>query len=155
MEAESRYVEWTHNFAGTYSHFTMSPDGTVSAWNDHYLEDCDKNRELLLLSGEEIAYTYKYLNEPTSPCSLAFWESELMSFYDKDAVKKNVHNNELKCVQSLMKDENKGLLNTFLEIMKSEDCKNEIHEYEAEQQRLAQELASTEHVFYQKFDNIA
>ena len=84
MEAESHYVEWTRNFDGTYSHFTMSSDGTVSRWNDHYLEDCEKNRELLPLSEEEMAYSWMYINEAKSPCSLAFWESEL-SMYDKDA----------------------------------------------------------------------
>ena len=156
MEAESHFVEWTHNFAGTYSHYVMSPDGTVRSWgNDNYLEDCEKNRELLLLSEEEIAYTYKYLYEPKSPCSLAFWESELMSYYDMDAAKKNVHNNELKLVQTLMGDEYKDLLNNFLEIMICEDCKNIIREYQAEQQRLVQELGSTEHVFYQKYDDVA
>ena len=155
MEAESHFVEWTHNFAGTYSHFVELADGTVSAWNDNYVEDCEKNRELLLLSEEEKAYTYKYLNEPKSPCSLAFWESELMSYYDMDAAKKNVHNHEMKLVQTLMEDEYKDLLNNFLEIMKCEDCKNVIREYQAEQQRLAQELGSTEHVFYQKYDDVA
>lgn len=154
MEAESHFVEWTRNFDGTYSHFVMSPDGTVSAWNDHYLEDCEKNRELLSLSEEEWNYTWKYINEPNSPCSLAFWESEL-SIYDKDAFKKNVHNNELKCVQTLMNPDNKGMVDGFLDIMKCEDCKDVIREYQAEQQRMAQELASTEHVFYQKYDDVA
>lgn len=154
MEAESHFVEWTRNFDGTYSHFVMSPDGTVSAWNDHYLEDCEKNKELLSLSEEEWNYTWKYINEPNSPCSLAFWESEL-SIYDKDAFKKNVHNNELKCVQTLMNPDNKGMVDGFLDIMKCEDCKDVIREYQAEQQRMAQELASTEHVFYQKYDDVA
>ena len=154
MEAESHYVEWAHNFAGTYSHFTMSPDGTVGWGNDNYLEDCNKNREMLSLSEEEWNYTWKYLNEPTSPCSLAFWESEL-SVYDAKALEKNVHNNELKCVQALMNPDNEGMVDGFLDIMKCEDCKNVIREYQAEQQRLAQELASTEHVFYQKYDDVA
>ena len=154
MEAESHFVEWTRNFDGTYSHFVMSPDGTVSAWNDHYLEDCEKNRELLHLSVEEMAYSWKYINEPNSPCSLAFWESEL-SMYDKDALNKNVHNNELKCVQALMKPDYEGMVDGFLDIMKCEDCKNVIREYQAEQLRLGQQLASTEHVFYQKYDDVA
>ena len=84
MEAESHYVEWTHNFAGTYSYFTMSPDGTVGWGNDNYLEDCNKNREMLSLSEEEMEYIWKYLNEPTSPCCLAFWETQ-MNIYDISA----------------------------------------------------------------------
>lgn len=155
MEAESHFVEWTHNFAGTYSHFVELEDGTVSdLGNDHYLEDCEKNRELLSLSVDEMAYSWKYINEPNSPCSLAFWESDL-NMYDKDALKKNVHNNELKCVQALMKPDYENMVDYFLETMKCEDCKNVIKDYQAEQQRLGQQLASTEHVFYHKYNDVA
>ena len=153
MEAESHFVEWTRNFASTYSQFVMSPDGTVSWNNDHYW-DCKKNRELLHLSEEEMEYIWKYLNEPTSPCCLAFWETQ-MNIYDIDAPQRNVHNNDLKCVQELINPENEDLVDIYLDIIKCEDCKNVIREYQAEQQRISQELASTEHVFYQKFDEVA
>ena len=151
MEAESHFVEWTRNFASTYSQFVMSPDGTVSWNNDHYW-DCKKNRELLHLSEEEMEYIWKYLNEPTSPCCLAFWETQ-MNIYDIDAPQRNVHNNDLKCVQELINNED--MADIYLDIIKCEDCKNVIREYQAEQQRISQELASTEHVFYQKFDEVA
>lgn len=155
MEAESHFVEWTRNFDGTYSHFVMSADGTVRGWgNDHYLEDCEKNRELLSLSEEEMAYSWKYLNEPTSPCSLAFWEAQL-SMYDKKAMEKNVHNTEIRCVQQLVKPGNEGMVNYFLDIMECEDCKNALREYQAEQQQIGQQLSGIEHVFYQKFDDVA
>jgi thiol-disulfide isomerase/thioredoxin len=39
--------------------------------------------------------------------------------------------------------------------MKYEDCKNVIREYQAEQKRLAEELASKESVFFQKLDDVA
>ena len=54
-----------------------------------------------------------------------------------------------------MNPDNKGMVDGFLDIMKCEDCKDVIREYQAEQQRMAQELASTEHVFYQKYDDVA
>ena len=39
--------------------------------------------------------------------------------------------------------------------MTFEDCKNVVRDYLAEQQRVAQQLASEEHVFYQKYDDVA
>jgi thiol-disulfide isomerase/thioredoxin len=154
MEAEKQFVEWTRNFAGIYSQYGVSANGIVYRGNDNYLEDYKKNKELLSLSDEESAYTWKYLNEPTSPCSSAFWSTEL-SIYDKNALVNNVYNNELKCVQSVMASEYEGMAKTLLETMKNEDCKNVIREYQAEQKRIADELASQESVFYKKLDDVA
>lgn len=39
--------------------------------------------------------------------------------------------------------------------MMVEDCKNVIREYLAEKQRIGQQLAAQEHVFYQKYDDVA
>jgi thiol-disulfide isomerase/thioredoxin len=116
----------------------------------------EKNKDMLTLTEEglEPVYSWKYLNEPTSPCSQTFWDAPL-SAYDKKAAEKNAYNNELKCIQSLLQPEYTGLANTLLETMKYEDCKNVIREYQAEQQRIAQQLASTQSVFYQKFDDVA
>jgi len=117
-------------------------------------ENMEKNKDMLTLTEEEQAYSWKYLNEPTSPCSQVFWETPLAA-YDKQVIEKNAYNNELKCVQEVMKEENAGLTNVLLETMKYEDCKNVIREYQAEQKRLAEELASKESVFFQKLDDVA
>ena len=154
MEAESHFVEWTRQFKWNYSNYYVDEEGRVVMSQENIFEKMEKNKDLLPISEEEQAYSWKYINEPNSPCSLVFWESEL-SIYDKDAFKKNVHNNELKCVQTLMKPDYESMVDYFLEIMKCEDCKNVIKDYQAEQQRLAQQLASTEHVFYQKYDDVA
>ena len=152
MAAESNYMRWTRNFPFVYSQYRVDEDGTVI---QSYMDmDTEKAKELLPLSEEEQAYSWKYLNEPTSPCSQEFWDVPL-SMYDKDALVKGPYNNELKCIQSVMKEEYAGATNTILEIMKYEDCKNVIYEYQAEQKRIADELASRESVFFQKFDDVA
>lgn len=155
MAAEEDYVKWTHQFAFMFSCYYVDEDGTV-VWSQRNLfENMEKNKNMLTLTEEglEPAYSWKYLNEPTSPCSQTFWDAPL-SAYDKKAAEKNAYNNELKCIQSLLQPENTGLANTLLETMKYEDCKNVIREYRAEQQRIAKQLASTQSVFYQKFDDV-
>ena len=156
MAAEEDYVKWTHQFAFMFSCYYVDEDGTV-VWSQRNLfENMEKNKDLLTLTEEGLdpLYSWKYLNEPTSPCSLMFWDTPL-SAYDKKAAEKNAYNNELKCIQSLLQPENTGLVNTLLETMKYEDCKNVIREYRAEQQRIAEQLASAQSVFYQKYDDIA
>ena len=156
MAAEEDYVKWTHQFAFMFSCYYVDEDGTV-VWSQRNLfENMEKNKNLLTLTEEGLdpLYSWKYLNEPTSPCSQTFWDAPL-SAYDKKAAEKNAYNNELKCIQSLLQPEYIGLANTLLETMKYEDCKNVIREYQAEQQRIAKQLASTQSVFYQKFDDVA
>ena len=154
MMAESNYVKWTHDFAFKFSCYFMDEDGTV-VWSQRNLfENMKKNANLLPMSEEEQAYSWKFLNEPTSPCSQEFWDAPL-SMYDKKALEKNPYNNELMCVHSVLREDNEGLTNTLLEVMKYEDCKNVIYEYRAEQKRIADELTSQQSVFFQKFDDVA
>jgi len=154
MMAESNYVKWTRQFAFTYSCYYVDEDGTA-VWSQRDLfENMEKNKDLLPLSEEEEAYSWKYLNEPTSPCSQEFWDAPL-SIFDKKAAEKNVYNNELRCIQSIMSSDNEALTNFLRDAMKHEDCKNVILEYQAEQKRIADELASQESVFYQKLDDVA
>jgi thiol-disulfide isomerase/thioredoxin len=154
MVAEKNFIDWTRQFTFYYSQYGVDENGTVWMSQKDLFEKMEKNKDLLPLSEEEMAYTWKYLNEPTSPCSSAFWSTEL-SIYDKDAAKKNVYNNELRCVQSLLSPDNEVNVNGFLNIMECEDCKNVVREYQAEQQSIAQQLASQESVFFQKFDDVA
>ena len=154
MAAEMNYVRWTRNFAYIFSQYRVGEDGRVFLSYLDMDESMQKSKELLPLSDEEQAYSWKYLNEPTSPCSQSFWNAPL-SVFDKDAIVKNSYNNELNCIQSVMQSENADMANTFLKTMKHEDCKNVIREYQAEQKRIADELASQGGVFYQKFDDVA
>ena len=154
MVAESDYVKWTYNFAFQYSNFFVAEDGTV-VWSQRNLfENMEKNKDLLPLSEEEQAYSWKYLNEPTSPCCQEFWDAPL-GVYDRKALEKNLYNNELRCIQAAVKEENKDIVETYLKVMKNEDCKNVIREYQAEQKRIADELASQGGVYFQKFDDVA
>ncbi len=154
MMAESNYVKWTRQFAFTYSCYFVDEDGRV-VWSQRDLfENMEKNKDLLPLSEEEEAYAWKYLNEPTSPCSQDFWDAPL-SIFDKKAAEKNVYNNELRCIQSAMDPGQANLMDLYLEVMKHEDCKNVLLEYKAEQKRIADELASQQSVFFQKFDDVA
>ena len=154
MMAESNYVKWTRQFAFTYSCYYVDEDGRAVWSQENIFENMEKNKDLLPMSEEEQQYSWKYLNEPTSPCSQEFWDAPL-SMYDKQALEKNTYNNELRCIQDVMDPEQAGLAKFLLETMKHDDCKNVIREYQAEQKRIAVELASQQSVFYQKFDGSA
>ena len=154
MMAESNFVKWSRQFEWKYSNYYVDEDGRVVWSQENIFEKMEKNKDLLPLSEEEQAYTWKYLNEPTSPCSQEFWDAPL-SMYDKKALEKNAYNNELRCIQSVMDQGQANLMDLYLEVMKHEDCKNVIREYQAEQKRLAEELASTQSVYFQKLDDVA
>ena len=154
MMAESNFVKWSRQFEFKYSNYYVDKDGRVVWSQENLFEKMKKNKDLLPMSEEEQAYSWKYLNEPTSPCSQEFWDAPL-SMFDKKAAEKNVYNNELRCIQDVMSSSNEGLINVLLETMKYEDCKNVIREYQAEQKRIADELASQGGVFFQKFDDVA
>jgi len=115
---------------------------------------------MLPLTEEEKAYTWKYLNEPTSPCSKAFWETTA-GMSDKT---KNSFNYYLREIPSLLGvrgnvqvvyAKHKDPIEGFLSGDAPEDCKNVIREYQAEQKRIAQQLANQESVFYKKYDDVA
>lgn len=154
MVAEEDYVNWTRHFAFNYSQFFVGEDGEIWMTQRNLSENMEKNKDMLTLTEEEQAYSWKYLNEPTSPCSDVFWNTTIYA-YDSQAIKKNLYNIELEQIQSHIKGETEGLTNMILESMKYEDCKNVIREYQAEQKRLAEELASKESVFFQKLDDVA
>ena len=154
MAAEEDYVKWTRHFVFNYSQFFVDDDGEIWMTQRNLSENMEKNKDMLTLTEEEQAYSWKYLNEPTSPCSQVFWETSIAA-YDKQAVVKNPYNNELRCVQDVIKGDNEGLTNALLATLKNEDCKNVVREYQAEQKRLAEELASKESVFFQKLDDVA
>ena len=154
MAVESNYVRWTRMFANTYSRYGIDKNGTVYMSYENYNDKIQKNKDLLPLSEEELAYSWKYLNEPTSPCSQEFWDAPL-NVYDNNAAEKNLYNVELRCVPDAVKPEQAHLTEMYLKVMKNEDCKNVLLEYKAEQKRIADELASQGSVFYQKFDDVA
>ncbi len=154
MMAESNFVKWSRQFEWKYSNYYVDEDGRVVWSQEDIFEKMKKNKDLLPLSEEEQAYTWKYLNEPTSPCSQEFWDAPL-SMYDKKALEKNTYNNELRCIQSVMDPGQANLMDLYIEMMKHEDCKNVLLEYKAKQKRIADELTSQQSVYYQKFDNVA
>ena len=153
MDAERKFVRWLHNFAIVYSQYGVSENGTVYRGNEHYLDDVEKNKDLLTLPDEEISYTWKYLNEPASPCSAAFWDENLFN-YDLNASEKNAFNVDLHGIPSALIYESIGKVYLSHPTI-HEDCKNVVREYQAEQQRIGQQLASQEHVFYQRYDDVA
>ncbi|MBQ4483563.1 MAG: TlpA family protein disulfide reductase [Prevotella sp.] len=152
MEAERNFFDWVNNFAHSYSHYWESKNGVVYWGNDHYLEDVEKNKDLLVFSLIESGYAFQYLDEPTSPCSSAFWQLDPSDF---EFLKMNAYNCDLRRIY--YKIDNDDNDNNVLKIydITNEDCKAVVREYEAEQQRIAQQLVSQENVFFQKYDNIA
>ncbi len=154
MAAEGRFIQWTREFARIFSEYGIDEDGTVYMSSRNFEENYEKNMDLLPLTDEERAYTWKYLNEPGSPCSTVFWESRV-EYYDENAREKNPYNADIRRIPFLLDKEDENFVNACLEIMASEDCKEVVRAYYAEQKRIAQQLASQESIFYQKFDDVA
>lgn len=155
MEAERQFAKWTRNFASTFSQYGLTANGMVYRGNDNYFEDVEKNKNMLILPYSEANYTWKYLNEPGSPCSVAFWNTEL-SAYDLKAPEKSVFNTDVRTIPAILriiKDDASD--DVAKEMLTDEDCRNVVREYLAEQRRIAQQLGSQEHVFYQKYDDVA
>lgn len=154
MAAEENYIKWSRQFATNYSQFRLDEDGTVYMTSRDFEENYQKNKDLLALSEEESAYTWKYLNELGSPCSSAFWDIPLVA-YEEQLVERPNYNRDLQLVPMLLKKDDEQFVNRVLQTMNHEDCKAVVLEYQAEQQRIAQQLASQESIFYQKFDDVA
>jgi hypothetical protein len=110
--------------------------------------------DMLPLTGEAAAYNWKYLNEPASPSSLAFWYTTIESS-DKNAKEKNAYNVELCSIPFVLSRYDGKLIDTTLKDMTFEDCKAVVREFQAEQQRIAKQLATQESVFYKKYDDVA
>ena len=153
MTAEEDFVKWSRQFELQFSQYKLDDDGTVIMTQENIYEKMQKNKDLLALTDEERNYTYKYLDEPASPCCLAFWQSG--ASYDPNEREKNAYNADLRALSFIMSTDHEILIKSTLNGMENEDCKNVYHEYQAEQQRIAKELASLESVFIKKFDDVA
>ena len=153
MTAEEDFVKWSRQFELQFSQYQLDDDGTVIMTQENIYEKMQKNKDLLALSDEERNYIYKYLNEPASPCSMVFWQSG--ASYDPNAREKNAYNADLRALAFIMSTDHGILINSTLRGMENEDCKNVYHEYQAEQQRIAEQLASQESVFIKKYDDVA
>ena len=153
MTAEEDFVKWSRQFELQFSQYKLDDDGIVIMTQENIYEKMQKNKDLLALTDEERNYTYKYLDEPASPCCLAFWQSG--ASYDPNEREKNAYNADLRALSFIMSTDREILIKSTLNGMENEDCKNVYHEYQAEQQRIAKELASQESVFIKKFDDVA
>lgn len=154
MTTEENYTRWTHLFASTFCQYQVDADGKVIRTYENYEENYKKCMDMLPLSEEATAYNWKYLNEPASPCSLAFWYTSIDNF-DKDAKDKNAYNVELRSIPYILGSYDTNNADAMLKDLTFEDCKAVVREYQAEQQRIAKQLASEESVFYQKYDDVA
>ena len=154
MTAEENYFRWTHLFASTFCQYQVDADGKVYRTYENYEENYKKCMDMLPLSGEAAAYSWKYLNEPASPCSMAFWYTTINEF-DVNAKEKKAYNVELRSLPSILGSYDNNNADTMLKDLTFEDCKAVVREYQTEQQRIARQLAVQESVFYQKYDDVA
>ena len=154
MTTEENYVRWTHQFASTFCQYKIGEDGKVYRTYENYEENYKKCLDMLPLSGDAAAYSWKYLNEPASPCSMAFWYTRINE-YDVNAKEKNAFNVELRSIPSILGTYDEKLIDTVLKDLTFEDCKAMVSEFHAEQQRIAQQLIGLESIFYQKYDDVA
>ena len=154
MTTEENYFRWTHLFASTFCQYQVGADGKVYRTYENYEENYKKCMDMLPLTGEAAAYNWKYLNEPTSPSCLAFWYTTIDTF-DKNAKEKNAYNVELRSIPFVLSRYDGKLVDTMLKDMTFEDCRAVVREFQAEQQRIAKQLATQESVFYKKYDDVA
>ena len=152
MEAEGNFVEWSRFFGGNYTNLMMTTGKARIASQKDYSNLLRANDSLLVLSEAEKAYSYQYLDKPTSPCSDRFWTLPL-SQLDKDFSTRAPWLNELQTVYFMFSTDEKEW-DGLMAQMKYEDCKNVVTDYQKEQERLAQELAQKESIFFKKFDEV-
>ena len=152
MEAEGNFVEWSRFFGGNYTNLMMTTGKARITSQKEYRDLLKANDSLLVLSEAEKAYSYQYLDKPTSPCSDRFWTLPL-SQLDKDFSTRAPWLNELQTVYHLFSIDEKEW-DGLMAQMKYEDCKNVVTDYQKEQERLAQELAQKESIFFKKFDEV-
>ena len=152
MEAEGNFVEWSRFFGGNYTNLMMTTGKARIASQKEYRDLLKANDSLLVLSEAEKAYSYQYLDKPTSPCSDRFWTLPL-SQLDKDFSTRAPWLNELQTVFFMFSTDEKEW-DGLMAQMKYEDCKGIVTDYQKEQERLAQELAQKESIFFKKFDDV-
>ncbi|MBR5655731.1 MAG: redoxin family protein [Prevotella sp.] len=153
MAAEDNFLRWSRQFEFQFSEYHLDDNGRVYRSQENIYENMQKNKYLLPLTDEERHYASKYLNEPGSPCGMAFWQSG--ASYELNAREKNAYNADLRALSFIMSTDHNVLIESTLSGMENEDCKNVYREYQAEQQRIADELASQESVFIKKYDDVA
>ena len=155
MAAEERFVSWTRDFTAQFSPYGIGEDGKVYMSYQNLEENMRNNSQLLMLTNEERAYTWKYMNEPGSPCSSAFWKTELR-YCDAKAIEKNAFNADLRLIPSILRFiKDNATDDSVKELLTDENCRNVVREYLAEQRRIAQQLASQQSVYFQKLDDVA
>ena len=152
MEAEGNFVEWSRFFGGNYTNLMMTTGKARITSQKDYSNLLKANDSLLVLSEAEKAYSYQYLDKPTSPCSDRFWTLPL-SQLDKDFSARAPWLNELQTVFFMFSTDEKEWDGLTAQ-MKYEDCKGIVTDYQKEQERLAQELAQKESIFFKKFDEV-
>ena len=152
MEAEGNFVEWSRFFGGNYTNLMMTTGKARIASQKDYSNLLRANDSLLVLSEAEKAYSYQYLDKPTSPCSDRFWTLPL-SQLDKDFSTRVPWLSELQTVYFMFSTDEKEW-DGLMAQMKYEDCKGIVTDYQKEQERLAQELAQKESIFFKKFDDV-
>ena len=152
MEAEGNFVEWSRFFGGNYTNLMMTTGKARITSQKEYRDLLKANDSLLVLSEAEKAYSYQYLDKPTSPCSDRFWTLPL-SQLDKDFSTRAPWLNELQTVYFMFSTDEKEWDGLTAQ-MKYEDCKGIVTDYQKEQERLAQELAQKESIFFKKFDEV-
>ena len=152
MEAEGNFVEWSRFFGGNYTNLMMTTGKARITSQKDYSNLLRANDSLLVLSEAEKAYSYQYLDKPTSPCSDRFWTLPL-SQLDKDFSTRAPWLNELQTVYFMFSTDEKEW-DGLMAQMKYEDCKGIVTDYQKEQERLAQELAQKESIFFKKFDDV-
>ena len=152
MEAEGEFVEWSRFFGGNYTNLMMTTGKARITSQKEYRDLLKANDSLLVLSEAEKAYSYQYLDKPTSPCSDRFWTLPL-SQLDKDFSTRAPWLNELQTVFFMFSTDEKEW-DGLMAQMKYEDCKGIVTDYQKEQERLAQELAQKESIFFKKFDDV-
>ena len=152
MEAEGNFVEWSRFFGGNYTNLMMTTGKARITSQKDYSNLLKANDSLLVLSEAEKAYSYQYLDKPTSPCSDRFWTLPL-SQLDKDFSTRAPWLNELQTVFFMFSTDEKEW-DGLMAQMKYEDCKGIVTDYQKEQEKLAQELAQKESIFFKKFDDV-
>ena len=161
MDAEAEHLHWLTSFANEFTTLQLQL-GKVRVANNAEIDSLYKaNEKNITFPETKMEYAFQYMNEPGSPCSKEFWNMPLY-YLDKTAAEKNPYNCDLQRVPYALEGNKEAL--TALGEVESEDCKQVVREYEAEQEELKRQLnelskqmeaQSADGVFYKKYDDVA
>ena len=164
MQAEHVFLQWRIAFAWKYLEMEVALGLRKYETDEERTQMYKEIMDGMPVTEYKGGGYYEMLGEPYSPLIHDFWlfinyrrEGNSMSLgYDypgKDG-KALKYNDDLRMAHLLLTADDEAIAMENLAKIESEDCKEVVREYYAEQRRIAEEAASDNRFHYQEFDDV-